>query len=164
MVDFTKAEGFIKVLENHSALIRKVCRAYAFTKEDREDLYQDIVVQLWRSFDNYDPSYRYSTWIYRIALNVAISRLRKLKKREDWKSIETFATNDREGGDSKELIDQLYALIREMRPLDRALMLLYLEDNSHAEIGEILGISKSNVGTKINRLKKLLQKKFNQKK
>ncbi len=164
MVDSSKADKFISVLGDHEFLIRKVCRAYAYTKEDGEDLYQDIIIQLWRSFDSYDLSYKYSTWIYRIALNVSISRLRKQKKRDEKEVERRLYTTARDKLESQELIDQLYAFIHEMRPLDRALLLLYLEDKSHTEISEILGISKSNVGTKIGRLKTHLQERFNQKK
>ncbi len=163
MVDSSKADKFISVLGDHELLIRKVCRVYAHTTEDREDLYQDVIIQLWRSFDKYDPSFKYSTWMYRIALNVSFSRLRKQKKRDKQKIEETLYPRRSDDTESQELIDQLYAFIYEMRPLDRALMLLYLEDKSHAEISEILGISKSNVGTKIGRLKTLLQERFNQK-
>ncbi len=134
--------------------------------EDRKDLEQEIIIQLWNAFDKYNPEYKYSTWMYRIALNVAISFYRKEKKwltNNDFSSVESIYSIVDEKDDETELdnnIKLLQQFINNLDELNKALMLLYLEEKSYEEIAEILGISKTNVATKISRLKLKLKKEF----
>jgi len=146
-------------MEDHKRLLYKVCRAFGREPADRDDLAQEITAQLWRSFPSFDERAAFSTWMYRIALNVAISYQRRERTRaryvisDDEKLLEL--ADDRE---TWPRLAELFALIAELAPLDKALMLLYLDGNSHREIGEVLGISEHNVATKLNRLKQAMRR------
>ena len=152
------------VLENRK-IIYKICHAYCRDPEDRRDLEQEIIIQLWQSADRYDTKYKLSTWIYRIALNVAISFLRSEKRRKkqfshaDQSIIERFADQG-ETAETAANINQLYHFINQLDDLNRALMLLYLDDHPYSEIAAILGISETNVATKISRIKQQLKQSF----
>ncbi len=159
-----KQEAFLALLQAHKGIIYKVANAYCPNTEARKDLVQEIIVQLWRSFDNYNNQFKHSTWIYRIALNTAISQYRKETSR---KKLVTPLSEDIlqlvERVDSNETDTQLKLLqqfIAELKALDKALLLLYLEEKPHAAIAEIMGISVSNVATKIGRIKDILKQKF----
>ncbi|WP_010526993.1 RNA polymerase sigma factor [Thermophagus xiamenensis] len=161
-----KKEEFLSTIDTHKKIIYKVVNSYCKNKEDRKDLEQEIIIQLWNSFDKYNAEYKYSTWMYRIALNVAISFYRKEKK---WLVINDFYNQDsiytiEDQNDNKTELDQNIKLLQEyinkLNELNKALMLLYLEEKTYDEIAEILGISKTNVATKISRLKLKLKKEF----
>ena len=159
-----KNDLFISVIESHKGILYKIANSYCKDSEDRNDLIQEIIIQLWKSFENYNNQYKYSTWIYRIALNVAISFYRKENRRKEIANpitdsilnfAETSSTNDTENN-----INLLQQFISELKELDKALMLLYLEEKNHKEIAEIIGISETNVATKIGRIKTSLKQKF----
>jgi RNA polymerase sigma-70 factor (ECF subfamily) len=156
---------FLEVLESHKKLVFKIANTYCQDKEDRKDLIQEIVLQLWKSFPKYDALYAISTWIYRIALNVSISFLRKEKTRRNVSLSNGNAilemTAEEETETLKPEIRLLQHFISRLNQLDKALMILYLEEKSHEEISQILGISKSNVGTRIGRIKQKLKENFN---
>jgi RNA polymerase sigma factor (sigma-70 family) len=156
-------EKFIAVLEKHKGILYKIANAYCKTSEDRNDLVQEMIFQLWKSFDKYDSQYQYSTWVYRIALNVAISYYQKSRKKIDSLTIEQSFFNIKEESNDTEKEEQLSLLhqcIKELKEIDRAIILLYLEEKNHKEIAEIMGMSESNVGTKIGRIKQHLKQKF----
>jgi RNA polymerase sigma-70 factor (ECF subfamily) len=162
----SKNETFIKTIDTHKKIIYKIVNSYCQNKEDRKDLEQEIIIQLWNSFDKYNTEYKYSTWMYRIALNVAISFYRKEKKwsvRNDFYNEDLIYSIPDEEEYNTEL-DQNIKLLQEfidrLNELNKALMLLYLEEKPYDEISEILGISKTNVATKISRLKLRLKKEF----
>jgi RNA polymerase sigma-70 factor (ECF subfamily) len=150
--------AFADLLQQHRGLLAKVVGTYAWQAQDREDLGQEIAVQLWRAWPSYDRARPVTTWMYRIALNVAISWVRghsrELRQREVWDATRHDTADplahDPELGQQVEL---LYRFIHALPPLERALMLLYLEDRSHREIAEVLGISEANAATKVSRLK-----------
>jgi RNA polymerase sigma factor (sigma-70 family) len=159
-----KDTTFMSVIENHKGILYKVANAYCKDSDDRNDLVQEITIQLWKSFDHYNSAYKYSTWIYRIALNVAISFIQKENRRKNrthplndsiFDFTETTVTNETEQN-----INLLQQFVSELKELDKALMLLYLEEKSHKEIAEIMGISETNVATKIGRIKTSLKQKF----
>jgi RNA polymerase sigma-70 factor (ECF subfamily) len=160
-----KRVEFIKVIDQNRGIIYKVVNAYTNDPEDQKDLVQEVIVQLWSSFDKYDPKYKMTTWMYRIALNVSISYYRKAVARKkhaisldvDIIEIKTVDENEHE-----EEIKLLHQFIQHLDELNRGLMILYLDGNNHVEIAEILNITVSNVGTKINRIKEKLKKQFNQ--
>ena len=159
-----KTHIFLKVIDQHKALIYKIVHAYCNNKSFQQDLYQEIILQLWSSFDKYDNSYKYSTWIYRIALNTAISYHRKgwTKEKENMEILEhqpLIFTNDEDVHQEK--LNLLHQYLRDLKEIDRALTLLYLEGMNHDEISKILGISTSNVGTRLSRIKQALRNKFN---
>ena len=164
MNSVSKHDNFLNVIQANKGIIYKVANAYCKDAEERKDLVQEITVQLWKSFDTYTGHYKYSTWIYRIALNVAISFFRKENRRKEVSNplseglinlVDTDTVDE-----STMNLALLQQFIVELRELDRALMLLYLEEKSHKEIAEIVGISVTNVATKIGRIKKQLQQKF----
>ena len=161
-----RTASFLDVIETNKGILYKVANSYCRNIEDRKDLVQEIILQLWKSFDNYNETYRYSTWIYRISLNVAISFFRKENSRKRISNpitTDIFDFTDTEVSDEKEThLGLLNRLILELNDLDKALMLLYLEEKSYKEISEIIGITETNVSTKIGRIKSKLKQEFNQ--
>jgi RNA polymerase sigma factor (sigma-70 family) len=159
-----KSGRFLSVIESHKGILYTVANAYCKNTEDRKDLIQEIVIQIWHAFDTYDPQFKYSTWIYRIALNVAISFYRKETRRmrisghlpDDILTLPD-ATYDAQ---KSEEIEILHRFIAELCEFDKALMLLYLDEKSYKEIAEITGITETNVATKIARIKIALKAKF----
>jgi len=166
-MNFDKSDIFISTIETHKGIIYKIAKLYCGNDENRKDLVQEILLQLWKSFDNYDKQYKHSTWIYRIALNVAISFYRKEKSRAKFSDSfreDIFQTADIvKDADIEEKTSLLWNFLNGLKELDKALMLLYLEGENHKEIAEIIGITETNVSTKINRIKTLLKQKFLQK-
>jgi len=164
----SKKYEFLTTIDTHKKIIYKVVNSYCKNKEDRKDLEQEIIIQLWNSFDKYNAEYKYSTWMYRIALNVAISFYRKEKKwlviNDFYKEDSIFSIADENENENKTERDHNIKLLQEfinnLNELNKALMLLYLEEKPYAEIAAILGISKTNVATKISRLKLKLKKEF----
>lgn len=155
-------DRFQALVDAHKGILFKVCNAYCRNRDDREDLAQEIVVQLWRSFGRFDERYRFSTWMYRIALNVAISAYRRERTRARYviaADEQVLEVADDARGSSED-IERLYALIEGLDPLDRALVLLVLDGHSHRDIAEVLGIGESNVGTKLDRLRKRMRQRF----
>ncbi len=135
-------------------------RLYAYTAENRQDLFQEIVLQLWQAFPRFRQESRLSTWIYRIALNTAISGLRK-EKREVLVFMPDLGAFDRpennEGAEQESQLRQLYAAIRELNEVDKALVMLYLEDKSYEEMEEILGLSQGSLRVRVKRIKDRLR-------
>jgi RNA polymerase sigma-70 factor (ECF subfamily) len=159
-------ETFQDRIEQHKKILYKVCNAYCRDRDSREDLAQEILFQLWRSFGKFDGRCQFSTWMYRIALNVAISFYR----RESTRTRHVFSDEQRlleaavEPERQPEEVRLLYEFIAELDPLGRALILLYLDGNNYQEIAEIAGISETNVATKISRLKSRMKQEFATKK
>jgi RNA polymerase sigma factor (sigma-70 family) len=156
-------QEFLKIIETNKRLIFKICNSYCQNADDREDLAQEIIFQLWKSWGNFNNEYKLSTWMYRIALNVAISFYRKEQKTTNTvlmgeHLIEIVDENLEEGLEAN--LNALQKFINELKPLDKALMLLYLEEKSHKEMAEIIGITSTNVATKIGRIKEQLKQKF----
>jgi len=157
-------DKFISVIRDHQKLIYKICYSYCNNSENRKDLEQEILLQLWKSFKKFDGRVKISTWIYRIALNTAISFYRKEGK-TNGKIISIdesiiWHSNLENDFELNENILLLYQLIDELNELDKALMLLYLDDYKYIDIADILGISETNVATKVSRIKKILKEKF----
>jgi len=151
-------QPFILLIQTHERIIHKVCSVYAGQEEDHKDLFQDIVLQAWKAFPKFNKLAKESTWLYRIALNTAISGQRKGAGRPQVYHNEALIADLPDAlpeGPDKSLV--LYRAIGSLPMLDRALVLLYLEDKSAAEIAEIMGISVSNVGTRIGRIKEKLK-------
>lgn len=155
-------DRFQALLARHEKIVFKVAGMYCRNAEDRRDLAQEILVQAWRSFGGYDATRPFSTWMYRIALNVAISFARQAGHRA--RHVVSLDGDALEVGDDSaamrepdERVRALYAFIHSLDALNRALMLLYLEDRSYREIAEVLGITETNVATKINRLKQRIR-------
>ena len=154
-------ERFQNLLEEHKKILYKVCHSYCRNPGDRDDLAQEILVQLWRSFRAFDERLRFSTWMYRIALNVAISFYRResVRTRHVLPGSEHLLEAVDETGDRSEEVEMLYQWIEELDPLNKALVILYLDGNNYQEIADIMGISQTNVATKISRLKQTMREK-----
>jgi RNA polymerase sigma-70 factor (ECF subfamily) len=156
---------FEGIIEQHKGILFKVSRAYCPNAEDRQDLIQEMMIQIWQSIHKYNDHYKITTWLYRILLNVDISFYRKSSKRarkytELPEQMAEIPVEDKSENERQlNLLDQF---ISELKEIDKALMILYLEDKSHTEIAEILGLSVSNVGTKIGRIKDKLKTRFSQ--
>ena len=148
---------FAELLERHRGIVFKVAATYCRNPADREDVSQEIVTQLWRAFPKFDATRTFSTWMYRIALNVAISFVRSnsVRERHTVALDETHDVEDSKAGPAEEgeRARLLYAFIDRLDALNRALLLLYLDDRSYRDIAAILGITETNVATKIGRLK-----------
>ncbi len=155
-------ERFQTVVDQHKKILYKVCNSYCRNRDDRDDLAQEIIIQLWRSFGKFDERYRFSTWMYRIALNVAISFYRRENTRTRYviSDEEHLLEAIDETKDQPEEIGLLYEFIGGLDPLNKALVLLYVDGNNYQEIAEVLGISETNVATKISRLKSKMKQEF----
>jgi RNA polymerase sigma-70 factor (ECF subfamily) len=159
---------FADLLDRHRGIVLKVAGSYAANPEDRADLAQDIAAQLWRAWPSYAPDRPVTTWMYRIALNVAISHLRgrSLRDRHHVPYDEALHADGDQGAaidddhETGQRLRMLERVIAALPPLDRALMLLYLDERSQREIADVLGISESNVSTRISRLKQRLRDEF----
>jgi RNA polymerase sigma factor (sigma-70 family) len=152
-------ERFQNLMEEHKKILYKVCHSYCRNPGDRDDLAQEIIVQLWRSFRAFDQRVRFSTWMYRIALNVAISFYRResVRTRHVLPGSEHLLEAVDETANRSEEMQVLYQWIEGLDPLNKALVILYLDGNSYQEIADVLGISQTNVATKISRLKETLR-------
>jgi RNA polymerase sigma-70 factor (ECF subfamily) len=154
-------ERFLNLMEDHKKILYKVCRSYCSNPGDRDDLAQEIIVQLWRSFAMFDKRVRFSTWMYRIALNVAISFYRResVRTRHVVPGSEHLLEAIGDTENRSEEVGMLYGWIEELDPLNKALVLLYLDGHNYQDTAAILGISETNVATKISRLKETLRQK-----
>jgi RNA polymerase sigma-70 factor (ECF subfamily) len=157
------AEFYQEYIENNRAIIARICRAYANNEADFQDYFQEVCLQLWKSRDNFRQQSKLSTWIYRVTLNVCLSLVRRTKQKDQpLEGMENRVTETPGPEDDiqQQQLQLLYRKIRELKEVDRALILLYLEEKSYEEMAEILGISISNVGVKINRIKAKLKKQI----
>lgn len=159
-------EAFLSIVEQNKGVIYKVANSFCRDGEDRKDLVQEIILKLWKSFETHKEQFKHSTWIYRIALNTAISCYRKEKTRTRLNApLSENLFNMADFGEDRQpaqMTIHLNRFIAELKELDRALMLLYLEEKSHKEMAAIMGITETNVATKIGRLKAMLKNKFSQ--
>ncbi len=159
-------QRFAQLLAQHQGIVLKVARAWSQDAEDRRDLVQDISIQAWRGFPAFNPDRaRFSTWLYRVALNVAISqrRGRQLRQRHHADAADEPPDSAASVADTAEDAAQraqLQAVIQSLPPLDRALLLLHLDDCSHQQIGEVLGISPGNAATRLHRLRQQLRQRL----
>lgn len=158
-----KKDRFIKVIKDNEGLIFKVASLYTNSLQDKEDLHQEIVFQLWKSFDSFNEQAKISTWMYRVAMNTAIYNLKSVKRQIDTISIDTEIERFADVVDKseEERLKLLYGAIKMLNLLERGIILLYLEGKNHQEIAEIIGITTSNVGTKISRIKEKLKSQIN---
>lgn len=158
-----RRDAFSALLERHRGIVFKVANTYARLAEDRDDLAQEIAARLWHAYPKYDPARSFSTWMYRVALNVAISHVREqtMRDRHDAVPLDEGMHDLADAGGVDHERDQhirlLQGFIQRQPPLERALLLLYLEDRPQREIAEILGLTENNVSTKIGRLKQRIR-------
>ena len=157
-------DAFVARLAAFPGIVHKVARAYCWAADDRDDLVQDILAQAWRAYPSDDPARPFGTWLYRVALNVAISWVRTHVPRQ--RVTVPLDPDLHDAGAppfdpvAAERVRALTAAIRQLEPLDRALVLLYLDDHSQRDIAAVLGLSETNVATKIHRLKQRLRRRL----
>jgi RNA polymerase sigma-70 factor (ECF subfamily) len=154
-------EEFIALVNEHKAMLYKVCNMYCTTEHDKQDLFQEIVIQLWGAYPRFRGDSKFSTWLYRIALNTAISDLRKQKhfiKSIEPELLPTDIQDIQYSKDKEEKLQQLYVAINHLTEIEKAIVMLYLEDKSYDEMEDILGINQNNLRVKMNRIKDKLRK------
>ncbi|MEP6809926.1 MAG: sigma-70 family RNA polymerase sigma factor [Chthoniobacterales bacterium] len=159
--------AFLDLLNQHAGIVHKVAASYSSSQADRHDLTQEIMLQLWKAYPRYAPERPFSTWMYRIALNVAISFLRSntrpVRQTIPLEEIETeIADSTSAIPEENERVVLLQKVIAALDPLNRALLLLFLDDHSYREIAAILGLTETNVATKLNRLKQRVRREITQ--
>ena len=145
----------------YSGIIIKICRAYTDSQEDFEDYYQEVCLQIWRSRDSFRGDSKWSTWIYRLSLNICLTLIKKKKKNRQHSTSNYVMPNEAAEDNlafSDESLNLLYDAIRQLSEIDRAVILLYLEEKPNKEIAEIIGTTPNNIGVRINRIKERLKK------
>lgn len=153
-------KAFINLINTHRGIIYKVCNLYLNDSEEKKDLFQEIVLQLWRSFPNFKNESLGSTWMYRVALNTAISNFRKESRKPEKRAIsaDEFQIPDISYEDESENLTLLKQAIAQLTQIEKAIVMLYFDEKTYEEISEIAGITKTNVGVKLNRIKVKLEK------
>jgi len=157
------SDFYILSILPYAGIIIKICRAYTNSQEDFEDYYQEVCLQIWRSKDNFKQESEWSTWIYRLSLNVCLTYLKKKKNNDkqfvsDTLPPEAIADSHAFADES---VNNLYGAIKQLSEIDRGVILLYLEENSYQEIAEIIGTNSNNIGVRIKRIKQRLNTLLN---
>ena len=156
--------SFVELLEKHQNIIHKVCRLYTNSYDAHNDLFQEITIQLWKAYPKFRGDAKFSTWMYRVALNTAITLYRKTKKRVSTQGFDDvqFKIKAEEYDDTEEQqLKLLYQAVHQLNDIEKALVFLFLEDKSYKEISKTLGISEVNARVKMNRAKDKLKKILN---
>ncbi|NQY06781.1 MAG: RNA polymerase sigma factor [Flavobacteriaceae bacterium] len=156
--------SFVSLLEKHQNIVHKICRIYTDNYDSHQDLFQEITIQLWKAYPKFRGDSKFSTWMYRVALNTAITLYRKSKKTINTQKIDDiqFKIRSEEYDETEELqLKMMYKVIKQLSDIEKALVFLYLEDKNYKEIAETLGISEVNSRVKMNRVKKKLKTLLN---
>ncbi|HSH20238.1 MAG TPA: sigma-70 family RNA polymerase sigma factor [Draconibacterium sp.] len=151
----------MQIIKKNQGIIHKVCNIYCDDQEDRNDLFQEIVAQLWKSFPTFREESKFSTWMYRVALNTAITSFKKTKRRPDQNRLtyENFQVKDENYDiETEEEIKNLHRAVAQLTGVEKSIVLLFLENKKYEEIAEITGITQNYVRVKMNRIKKKLKK------
>ncbi len=155
---------FVTELENNQNIVHKVCSLYTNDRDSHNDLFQEITIQLWKAYPKFRGEAKFSTWMYRVALNTAITLYRKSKKRvntQDYESV-IFKIKAEEYDETEEQqLMLMYKAVKQLGDIDKALVFLYLEDKDYSEISDTLGISEVNARVKMNRIKNKLRNILN---
>ncbi|MFN3841091.1 MAG: RNA polymerase sigma factor [Cyclobacteriaceae bacterium] len=154
---------FINLINEHQGLIHKVCMMYENDREARNDLFQEVVLQLWKSFHTFRGDSKITTWMYRIALNTAISGLRKQGRKIQTEDLDDYHLNisDREPDNTEENFEKLQWAIRKLSEIERAMIMMALDEVPYDEIAETMGITQNNVRVRMNRIREKLRKLLN---
>lgn len=148
---------FEKIIRENAAILHKLCRVYTNDDSEYEELFQEMMIRIWQSLDSFRGESQLSTWLYRISINTALSFRAKWNKSKRFVPLEAdYPSNFKFEDETNEDLKRLYAAIKELKPVDRAIVSLYLDEKSYEETAQILGISKTNVATKLMRLKQKL--------
>lgn len=156
--------SFVTQLEENQNIVHKICRLYTNNADAHNDLFQEITIQLWKAFPKFRGDSKFSTWMYRVALNTAITLYRKSKRKVQTQDFEgvSFKISAEEYDDTvEEQLKLMYAAVKDLNDIDKALVFLYLEDKNYREISQTLGITEVNARVKMNRIKEKLRKILN---
>ena len=151
---------FTELLYQNQGIVHKICSIYFYNRADKEDYKQELIIQLWKAFPSFSNQSKFSTWMYRVCLNASIDILRKEKTQPKFVKIDNHGTelSVEPDSDKDEKRERLYHAINKLSEIDKAIITLYLDEFSYKDIAEIIGISESNTGVKINRIKSLILK------
>ena len=156
--------NFVRQLEENQNIVHKICRLYTQDADAHNDLFQEITIQLWRAYPKFRGDSKFSTWMYRVALNTAITLYRKSKRKvqtQDYEGV-SFKISAEEYDDTiEEQLKLMYSAVKNLNDIEKALVFLYLEDKNYREIAQTLGISEVNARVKMNRIKEKLRKILN---
>jgi RNA polymerase sigma-70 factor, ECF subfamily len=155
-----KKRNFIQIINENRGTIRSLCKIYYRSNEDQKDAFQDIILQLWKSFDTFRGESEITTWIYRVSLNTILTKIKKEKKSVTVEPIDVhhlYISNAK----ADDNVEFLFIIIQSLKDIDKAIVVLHLEGYQNKEIAEILNMSPTNVGTRFNRVKSQLKMKFN---
>ncbi|MEO5683273.1 MAG: RNA polymerase sigma factor [Chitinophagaceae bacterium] len=156
--DMHTEQEFIQLIGHHQKIIHKVCNLYMNSEQDKKDLFQEVLLSAWKGYRNFKGDAKFSTWLYRVALNTAITFYRKEQRQVDTAQMSDHLTIDSEYSHTEqEQLTAMYTSINALSGIDKALVMLYMEDYSYAEIGETMGITANNVAVKMNRIKTKLK-------
>jgi len=153
-------DEFIALINKHEGILQKICNIYFYRNPYKADYYQEILIRLWRAYPSFRNQSAFSTWLYRVAINIAIDIIRKQSLRPRLAELSKFEYNipEKESGAESDQKDKLYRAIDHLSDIEKAIIILHLEAYSYKEIGEIIGISEGNAGVRINRFKNQLIK------
>lgn len=152
--------NFVELLEKHQNIVHKVCRLYTNNQDAHNDLFQEITIQLWKAYPKFRGDAKFSTWMYRVGLNTAITLYRKNKRRintQEFGEVQFKITAEEYDDTEEQQLTLLYSAVKQLNDIDKALVFLYLEDKNYKEISETLGISEVNARVKMNRVKTKLK-------
>ena len=159
-MDSLTEKAFLDIIRQHERLIHKICHTYAHDNSAKQDLFQEIILQVWRSFKSFRNESKISTWIYRIALNTALTQQRRSKSKVTlsfFGSLNEDKAEENDGANYQENLSHLYGSIAKLTELEKAIVMLYLDDKSYSEMEEVMGISQGTLRVKMNRIKEKLR-------
>lgn len=151
---------FVHLLEEHQNILHKICKLYAADRDAHKDLFQEMVIQLWKAYPTFKGQAKFTTWAYRVALNTAISLYRVKKRRVEtvtWDYAVHHIQYEEYSSEEEDKLSYLYAAVQELNDIEKALVYMYLEDKDYAEIAETLGVSEVNARVRMNRIKTKLK-------
>lgn len=151
---------FEQIVSTHDAMLRRICLGYAHTSQDLEDLYQDVLVNIWRGLSSFRSDSSIRTWVYRIALNTCVSTLRIRSRQPQSASLDEVVMVADQSQERKDAVKEMYECIATLNPIDKAIVMMWLDEYSYEEIAETIGIKRNNVATRLHRAKEKLKKKY----
>ena len=151
---------FEHLVSVHDAMIRRICLGYAHSSQDLEDLYQDVLVNIWRGLSSFRSDSSVRTWVYRIALNTCVSTLRIRSRKPQSASLNEVIMVADQSQERKEAIKDLYECIATLNPIDKAIVMMWLDEYSYDEIADTIGMKRNNVATRLHRAKEKLKEKY----
>ena len=156
----TLQHQFEQIVSSHDAMLRRICLGYAHTSQDLEDLYQDVLINIWRGLSSFRSDSSVRTWVYRIALNTCVSTLRIKSRQPQSASLDEVITVADQSQERKEAVKDVYECIATLNPIDKAIMMMWLDEYSYDEIAETMGLKRNNVATRLHRAKEKLKERF----